>query len=84
MRNRMNRDDYLIRAYEFAKRGADLPQTKLTPDTVKAIRAAKESRVDLLQHIRETLSNEALAARFSVSVRTIEKVTMYETHRQVM
>jgi hypothetical protein len=84
MRNLMNRDDYLMRAYEFAPRGADLPQTKLTAESVIEIRNAVEKREDLRAHIRERLSNQALAARFNVHVRTIEKAIQYETHRQVM
>ena len=78
----MNRDDYLMRAYEFAPRGADLPQTKLTESQVIEIRAAREKRDDLRLHIKEKLSNEAMAAKFGVHVRTIEKVTRYATWRQ--
>ncbi len=74
MRKAMNRDDYLIRAHEFAPRGAALPQSKLTDLQVYEIRAAQEKREDLRAHIRETLSNDALAARMGVHVRTIEKV----------
>lgn len=70
----MNRDDYLIRAYEFAPRGAALPQSKLTDAQVIEIRAARAKRLDLLAHIRENLSNEALALRMGVHVRTVEKV----------
>jgi hypothetical protein len=74
MRNAMNRDDYLMRAYEFAPRGQALPQSKLADMQVIAIRAAQQQRDDLRAHIRETLSNEALARRMGVHVRTIEKV----------
>lgn len=74
MRAAMNRDDYLMRAYEFAPRGQALPQTKLTDDQVREIRSAQEKREDLRAHIRENLSNEALAARMGVHVRTVEKV----------
>ena len=74
MRNAMNRDDYLMRAYEFAPRGQALPQSKLTDAQVLEIRSAREKRQDLLEHIRENLSNEALARRLGVHVRTVEKV----------
>lgn len=70
----MNRDDYLMRAYEFAPRGHYLPQAKLTDAQVIEIRAAREKRLDLLAHIRENLSNDALAMRMGVHVRTVEKV----------
>ena len=79
----MNRDDYLMRAHEFAPRGADLPQTKLTEAMVLEIRAAQEKRADLMAHIKESLSNEAMAAKFGVHVRTIERVTSYRGWRQV-
>ena len=84
MRNAMNRDDYLIRAHEFCLRGLDLPQTKLVPEDVIAIREAVEKREELRQYIKQNLSNEALAERFNVHVRTIEKAMRYETHRQVI
>lgn len=79
MRNAMNRDDYLMRAYEFAPRGRALPQTKLTDAQVIEIRTARTKRLDLLAHIRENLSNEALARRMGVHVRTIEKALQGET-----
>lgn len=74
MRGHMNRDDYLMRAHEFAPRGQALPQTKLTDAQVIEIRAAREKRLDLLAHIREQLSNEALARRMGVHIRTVERV----------
>jgi predicted DNA-binding protein (UPF0251 family) len=70
----MNRDDYLMRAYEFTPRGQALPQSKLTDEQVIEIRAAQQKRDDLRAHIREQLSNDALAQRMGVHVRTIEKV----------
>lgn len=83
MRKAMNHDDYLIRAREFALRGSALPQTRLTPSAVNEIREAREKREDLRLHIKEKLSNDALAAKFGVHVRTIEKAIKYETFRQV-
>jgi predicted DNA-binding transcriptional regulator YafY len=70
----MDRDEYTIRAREFCKRGMDLPQSKLTPIEVDAIRSAARQRENLRKHIRENLSNEALAREFGVHYRTIEKV----------
>lgn len=74
MRGRMNRDDYLVRAHEFAPCGQALPQSKLTDAQVFEIRAARIKRLDLMAHISEELSNEALAQRMGVHLRTIEKV----------
>ena len=79
----MNRDDYMMRAHEFAARGDALPQTRLTEDAVHEIRAAREKRDDLRLHIKEQLSNDALAARFGVHVRTIENAINYGSWRQV-
>lgn len=70
----MERDEYQIRAREHALRGMDLPQSKLTPLEVDAIRSAAKQRDNLRQYIRDNLSNEALAKSFGVHVRTIEKV----------
>jgi transcriptional regulator GlxA family with amidase domain len=79
----MERGEYLSRAREFAKRGQELPQTKLLDLDVAAIRSAQRQRQNLLKHIRENLSNEALAKQFNVSVRTIERITAYETWSHV-
>lgn len=70
----MDRAEYQIRARECAKRGMELPQSKLTPLEVDAIRSAARQRESLRKHIRENLSNQALADYFGVHVRTIEKV----------
>ena len=69
----MTRDEYLARAREFAARGMDLPQSKLTPLDVDAIRSAARQRDSLRRHIRDELSNAALARKMGVHVRTIEK-----------
>lgn len=70
----MTRDEYLIRAIEIARRGMDLPYAKLTDDDVHAIKSAARQRDGLRKHIRDNLSNEALAIKFGVHVRTIEKI----------
>lgn len=83
MRNRMNRDDYLMRAHEFTPRGVSLPQSKLTDAQVQEIREFKEKREDLRRHIKDNLSNEAMAVKFGVHVRTIEKAVSYGSWRHV-
>ncbi len=82
-RHRMDRDTYLRDAAQFAARGQELPQTKLLDMDVIEIRSAKRQREALLKHIRENLSNEALAKRFGVHTRTIEKVMAGETHTRL-
>jgi hypothetical protein len=78
----LQREEYLSRAHEFAKRGSDLPQTKLCPDDVHAIRSAVRQRDGLREHIRNNLSNQALADKFGVHRRTIEKIVQLHTWSQ--
>lgn len=75
----MTRDEYLIRQHEFQPRGMALPQSKLTPLEVEAIRSAAKQREALRKHIREKLSNDAIAREFCVHVRTVEKVLSRES-----
>lgn len=70
----MTRAEYLVRCREFVKRGEDLPQTKIADADVEAIKSAFRQREELRAYIRENLSNEALAARYGVHRRTIEKI----------
>ncbi len=76
---RMERAEYLSRTREFAARGQALPQTKLLTIDIVSIRSAARQRESLRQHIRDTLSNKALAGVYGVHVRTIEKVLSHET-----
>lgn len=75
----LERSEYLLRARELAVRGQDLPQAKLLDLDVVAIRSAVKQRESLRKHIRDNLSNEALAKQFGVSVRAIERITSSET-----
>lgn len=75
----MNRDQYLLTARANAPRGQELPQTKLLDMDVIAIRSAARQRENLREHIRQNLSNEALAKAYGVHIRTIEKAVQYET-----
>ena len=75
--------EYETRRLEFSARGMDLPQSKLTPLEVEAIRSAAKQREALRKHIRERLSNDALARDLGVHVRTIEKVLARESWSHV-
>ena len=75
--------EYETRRLEFSARGMDLPQSKLTPLEVEAIRSAATQRESLRKHIRERLSNDALARDLGVHVRTIEKVLARATWSHV-
>ncbi len=79
----MNRAEYQQRASEFCKRGFDLPQTKVPPLAVVAIRDAARKREELRREINDKFSNAALAKQWGVHVRTIEKILSYETARHV-
>lgn len=71
----LERDNYLANASQYARRGNQLTHAKLCPEKVKQIRDAVAKRDDLKQYIREELSNDALAKKLGVHVRTIERVT---------
>ena len=70
----MTRDEYTLQSASHARRGMDLPWSKLTPLEVDAIRSAARQRDNLRKYIRENLSNAALAKSFGVHEATIEKV----------
>lgn len=55
------------------------PVTRLTWLQMQEVKQAIWKRDDLRAHIREQLSNEALAARFGVNVCTIERAIRYNT-----
>lgn len=78
----LSRAAYLVRAREFAARGEDLPQSRLTEDMVREIRSAAVQRDNLRQYIRDTLSNQALAEKYGVHHRTVEKVLQRDTWGQ--
>ncbi len=78
-RSNLDRDQYLLRAGEFAQRGQDLPQAKLLELDVIDIRSAARQRAALLEHIKNNLSNEALCKRYGIHRRTLEKILSRET-----
>lgn len=57
-------------------RGTDHPLSKLTDDDVRLIRECVAERERLREEARR-LSNEALAEKFGVHHRTIERITQY-------
>lgn len=74
-----SRDEYLLTARSMALRGQELPQTKLLDMDVVSIRSAARQRESLRNHIRDNLSNEALAKSYGVHIRNIERILSYET-----
>ena len=80
----MTRDEYQLRAGEFCKRGFDLPQTKIPPLAVIAIREAARKREQMRAEITAKYSNAALAKEWGVHPRTIEKILSYETGKHIL
>lgn len=76
----MDRHEYRQRQREFSARGQALPQTKLLDMDVISIRSAVRQRENLRRHIRDNLSNAALARQYGVHESTIEKALRRETH----
>ena len=69
-------DDPLNRHH--AKRGMDLPQSRLTDDDVRNIRALIEHRADLLNQAKQ-LTNKKIAEKYGVHFRTIDRISTGET-----
>lgn len=74
-----SRDDYNSNAIAKALRGTELPQSKFSEDNILEIRSAIKQRDSMRQYIKDNLSNEALAIKFNVHYRTIERVIQRET-----
>lgn len=78
-KHNLTRAEWEIRRTEYVARGQDLPHAKLLDLDVITIRSAQKQRQALLKHIRENLSNAALARQFGVHERTVEKVMSRES-----
>ena len=79
----MTKEEWQLSRGEFAARGFDLPQTKIPTGGIIAIREAAVKRKQMRDEITAKLSNEALARKWNVHVRTIEKIISKETGRHV-
>ena len=82
--SKQSRPEYEISARITAKRGMELPQTKLPSVAILEIRKAAAMREQLRREITEQYSNDALARKWGVHARTIEKVLSFETARHVL
>ena len=71
-------------SYVTARRGIDLPQSKLTPDSVREIRRRSQWKADRIAELNAKYSAQSIADDMGVHVRTIEKVLRYETWRHVL
>jgi len=79
----MERREYRLQAATLAKRGQELPHSKLLDIDVISIRSAARQRESLRKHITENLSNKALAKQYGVCMRNIEKILTRETWSHV-
>jgi hypothetical protein len=68
-KHNISRRDYLCDSLKYAKRGNDLPQSKLCADKVRKIRIEIESGA----------TSKSLAAEYGVHIRTIDKIRSYKT-----
>ena len=68
----IDRDEWRANAHLYAPHGSQLPQTRLTPDDVRAIRRNWPG-----------WSSKRWARHLGVHYRTIQKIQYYETWRHV-
>lgn len=66
-----------------ANRGQDLPWAKLTDDDVRLMRRLHQEGRAEIDRIRSYCTMRALAEKFGVHRRTVEKVLSYSTWRHV-
>lgn len=66
------------------KRGVELPQSKLTDDDVRLIRQLHDFKKKEIRRLNDALSIEAIANKFGVHRRTIEKVLFFDGWRHVI
>ena len=74
-------DDPLNRAK--VKRGSDLPHSKLTDDDVRMILQIVEDREEM-KRVLKGMTNAAIAHKFGVHVRSIDRVVTGETWGHVL
>ena len=79
----MERREYRLQAASLAKRGQDLPHSKLLDIDVISIRSAVRQRQNLLTYIRDNLSNDALCKLYGVSENVITRVVKYENYGHI-
>ena len=69
----IDRRTYLVDAMNYAKRGNELPHTKLTACIVRKIRIDSDSGI----------TAKSQASEYGVHIRTIEAIRSYKTWRHV-
>ena len=81
--NPLDRREYLQQAASLAKRGQELPHSKLLDIDVISIRSAVRQRQNLLMYIRDNLSNDALCKQYGVSEHVISRTVAYQSYGHI-
>ena len=81
--NPLDRREYQLRATSLAKRGQELPHSKLLDIDVISIRSAVRQRQNLLAYIRDNLSNDALCKQYGVSENVISRTVAYQSYGHI-
>ena len=81
--NPMTRSEYRYAAADIAKRGQELPHSKLLDIDVISIRSAVRQRNNLLAYIRDNLSNDALCKLYGVSEHVISRTVSYQSYGHI-
>ena len=66
------------------KRGEELPQSKLTEEDVRLIRELHAWKMEQAKELERRAGIKALAEKFDVHVRTIEKALVFKSWRHVV
>jgi hypothetical protein len=66
------------------KRGSELPHAKLDEEDIKSIRSEVKQREKLRDYIHESLTNQALADKYNVHIKTIERIVQFQTWNHVL
>lgn len=72
-----------VEIYSKAKRGLELPWSKLNDTLVKRCREEHAMKERMKRELDEKYSAAALAAKYGVSVSAMEKVLSYQSWRHV-
>ena len=66
------------------KHGSELPHAKLHEEDIKSIRSEVKQRENLRDYIHESLTNQALADKYKVHIKTIERIVQFQTWNHVL
>ena len=73
----------MVDYYQKCLRGEQLPQSKLTADSVREARKLHREALQSVRELQEEFSAKGLAKRYGVHYRTMEKALSWETWRHV-